>query len=146
MAGEGSVTEPPTDPALSHKHDAPTEELQTLLFPLRDSGTQQITNQEAPKPVALFRRMPVAPPRTSLNLAPMAQAHTPVEILEEGAGDGGKGEREEEKAKASLVDGSSSFYQSQIALLSSIAPDPTIEEGKGKPLDNEPVKVENKYT
>lgn len=135
MAGGGSVTEPPTDPNLSHKHDAPTEELQTLPFPLSDSGTQKITNQEALKQVALLRRKPVAPPKTSLNLVPMAQAHIPVEILEEGVGDGGKEERgEEEKAKASPVDGLSSFYQSQIALLSSIATDPTIEEGSEKTL------------
>ncbi|XP_020312941.1 cardiomyopathy-associated protein 5 [Oncorhynchus kisutch] len=149
-AGGGSVTEPPTDKDLSYKHDAPTVELQKLP-PLSDSGT----NQEAPKPVAPPRRKPAAPQKSSLKLAPLARAQTPVEILE-GGGDRGKEEREEEKEKASPaetadegegdgetgqreeeekdmttpVDGSSSFYQSQITLLSSIATEPVKAEDK----------------
>ncbi|XP_041754556.1 cardiomyopathy-associated protein 5 [Coregonus clupeaformis] len=165
-AGGGSVTEPHTDLDLSFKHDAPTVELQTLPS-LSDSGT----NQEAPKPVAPPRRKPAALPKSSLKLAPLARAQTPVKILEEGVGDGGKEEREEEKEKASPaetadegegdgetgqreeekdmtspVDSSSSFYQSQIALVSSIATDPAKEGGSKKALETEPVNAEDKKT
>lgn len=163
-AGGGSVTEPPTDMDLSYKHDAPTVELQTLP-PLSDNGT----NQEATKPVAPPRRKPAAPHKSSLKLAPLARAQTPVEILEEG-GDRGKEEREEEKEKASPaetadegegdgetgqreeekdmttpVDDSSSFYQSQITLLSSIATEPVKAEDKKTELaegNTEPPQAE----
>ncbi|XP_029565621.1 cardiomyopathy-associated protein 5 isoform X2 [Salmo trutta] len=163
-AGGWGVTEPPTDMDLSYKHDAPTVELQTLP-PLSDSGT----NQEAPKPVAPPRRKPAAPHKSSLKLAPLARAQTPVEILEEG-GDRGKEEREEEKEKASPaetadegegdgetgqreeekdmttpVDDSSSFYQSQITLLSSIATEPVKAEDKKTELaegNTEPPQAE----
>ncbi|XP_052381526.1 cardiomyopathy-associated protein 5 isoform X1 [Oncorhynchus keta] len=163
-AGGGSVTEPPTDKDLSYKHDAPTVELQKLP-PLSDSGT----NQEAPKPVAPPRRKPTAPHKSSLKLAPLARAQTPVEILEgggdrgkeereeekekaspaetadEGEGDGETGQREEEKDMTTPVDGSSSFYQSQITLLSSIATEPVKAEDKKTELaegNTEPPQAE----